>query len=87
MVITAGQVATAVTEVQTVGDSILKEIEVYAPGDAVPAGTAGLILDLASQLASKALAAWSAASGTPITAESVLALLPDQVPVAPPPTS
>lgn len=84
MAVTAGQVSTAITEAQAIGDSILKEIEVYAPGDAVPAGAAGLILDLASQLASKALAAWSAASGTPITAESVLALLPDQTPVAPP---
>jgi hypothetical protein len=87
MAITIGEVTTAITEAQQVGDQVLKAVEGFLPANALPAAMAGTVLDLASQLVVKALTAWSAASGVAITPASVLALLPDQTPVVPPTTS
>lgn len=81
---TAAQVATAVQEGQDVADTILETIEGLNPAVAVPAGAAQTILDLTAQLVQKALAAWSSASGQPITVESVQALLPNPAPLDPP---
>lgn len=82
---TAGDVSTAVTDIQDTGDLILAAVEGVDPGAAVPAEKAGSILDTLSQLAQKALAAWSVASGQPITPESVLLLMPNSTPLTPPP--
>ena len=84
MAITASEVSSAITEVQAISDSILKEIESFAPSLEVPAATAGTIVDLFSQLANLAINAWSNASGTPITVESVQALLPNSTPLTAP---
>lgn len=81
---TAAQVATAVQEGQDVADTILETIEGLNLAAAIPAGAAQTVLDLTAQLVQKALAAWSSASGQPITAESVQALLPNAAPLDPP---
>lgn len=82
--ITAGDVTSVVGEIQAAGDTILTIIEGAAPGVALEAGAAETVLDLIAEMAMKALTAWSAASGIPITAESVLALLPNQTPLTAP---
>lgn len=77
-------VVTVVTDVQVIGDTILEEVGALVPGYAIPAATAEKIVDLLSQLASKAITAWGAASGTPITAETLAALLPNATPLTQP---
>ena len=52
----------------------------------VPAELAGPILAEVGNLVAAALTAWSNASGAPITAESVMALLPDPTPLDQPGT-
>lgn len=81
---TSSDVSTAVSEVQAVGDTILTTLQAVDPGVAIPAATAEVILDLIAELAAKALTAWSNASGTPITVESIQALLPNQTPLSAP---
>ena len=80
MAISGQDVKTTVEEIQAAGDMILSSIETLAPGVAVPAGIAQMLLDLAS----KAVGAWAAASDTPITIEALQALLPNPVPLTPP---
>jgi hypothetical protein len=82
--VTAGQVATDVTAVQQVGNTILSTIEAVDPAIDVPANEASVILTLVASLATAALTAWSNASGTPITVESVTALLPNATPLPTP---
>ena len=82
----AGQISVAISEVQAVGDTILTTLETVDPGVALPAATAEVILDLVAKMAAKALTAWSEASGTPITVESIQALLPNQTPLSAPDT-
>jgi hypothetical protein len=67
MAITSQDVATTVTEIQQAGDLILQEIETFAPSVAVPASVAEMLLDLAA----KAVAAWAAAAGVPVTVENL----------------
>ena len=81
---TIQDVQTLVQEVQSIGDAILQELEAAVPSVDGPAVIAGTALDLIATLAQKALSAWSAASGTPITVESVQALLPNPTPLTPP---
>lgn len=77
-------VVAVVTDVQTIGDEILETLSTFAPGVAVPAEAAQVILDLIAKFASKAISAYSAASGTPITAETLTALLPNISPLSAP---
>lgn len=77
-------VVSVVTDVQVIGDAILEEAGAIVPGAAIPAAAAQKILDLLSQLASKAIVAWGAASSMPITAETIAALLPDPTPLTAP---
>lgn len=77
-------ISSAVTEVQAIGDTILNTIQAVDPGIALPAASAQIILDLIAKLAATALTAWSNASGTPITVESIQALLPNQTPLSAP---
>lgn len=77
-------VVSVVTDVQAIGDAILVEVGSVLPGEEIPAAAAQAVLDLLSQLASKAITAWGAASGTPITPETIAALLPNPTPLTPP---
>lgn len=69
------------TDVQVLADSILEAAGSLVPGAAVPAKTAEEIIDLFAALAQKAIAGWGAASNTPITAETIVALLPNATPL------
>jgi len=80
----ATTIATYVREGQAIGDQILSTVAGVDPGVALPAATAGVVLDLTAQLVVKALTAWATASGTPISAESIIALLPDPAPLTEP---
>lgn len=79
-----GTVTTIVTDVQTLGDAILEEVGALIPGADVPAATAEKVVDLLAQFATKALTAWGAASNTPITPETITALLPNPTPLTQP---
>jgi hypothetical protein len=81
---TAGDVSQGITEVQQTGDLILAAIEGLDPAAEVDAELAGKVLDMSADLAIKAITAWSAASSTPITADSIMALLPNATPLTPP---
>lgn len=81
---TAGSVSTAVTDVQDAADLVLEVLEGLDPALAVPAEAAQKLVDLTGGMLTKALAAFSAASGTPITPESVAALMPNPMPLTPP---
>jgi hypothetical protein len=77
---TAQDVTSTVNEIQAAGDLILQEIQALDPAVSVPANITELLLDLAS----KAVAAWSSASATPVTIENLQTLLPNQTPLSPP---
>lgn len=77
-------VATAITEIQGIGDTVLTTLGEVDPAVELPAAAAEPIVNLLASLASKALTAWSAASSTPITMESVQALMPNATPLTPP---
>jgi hypothetical protein len=77
-------VSTTMTEIQGVADMVLKTIEAVDPAVGVPVATAGAVVDLIASLISKAVTAWSAASNTPITVDTLKALLPDATPLTPP---
>jgi hypothetical protein len=77
---TAGDVANAITEIQQDSSAVMGLVTELDPALEAPIG----IAELLATLAAKALAAWSASSGTPSTAESVAALMPDQTPLSAP---
>ncbi|HXF12239.1 MAG TPA: hypothetical protein VN517_03740 [Terriglobales bacterium] len=77
-------VATAITEGQAIGDEILESIAALAPGVAVPAALAEAILNLLAKYVGKAIVGYNAAAAVPITADSILALLPNQTPLSAP---
>ena len=70
-------VQNTVNEIVADGNAILQTIGELDPAVAVPVATAEGIVAIVTGLITKGLAAWSAASGVPITQASVLALLPD----------
>lgn len=76
----ASEVVTIIQEIEQVAAEILPLVTALDPAVGVPVEIATEIANLAA----KALAAWSAASGTPITVESIQALLPNPVPLTPP---
>jgi hypothetical protein len=80
MGVTVQQVTGTIEEVGTIANEILDTFAGLDPAAALPIGIAETI----EALAIKALKAWSASSGTPITVDSVLALMPDQTPLTPP---
>ena len=80
----AGQLANDVKAVQGVSDAILKQIEELDPAAAVPAAAADLAVTTLGDLVTKALTAWSNASGIPITGASVAALAPNATPLTAP---
>lgn len=81
---TVAEVTSSITAVQAVGDSILAVLETADPALDVPAATAGTILDLLAELVTKALTAYSGASGTPINATTIAALMPNPAPLSEP---
>lgn len=64
-----------------VAEQVLQLLAGLDPEVAVPAEILAAVLPLIEQYLSKALTAWSTASGTPITVESVTALLPNVTPL------
>lgn len=80
---TAATVSTTVTEIGTIADSILQEISAVDPAVAAPAA----IVEMLAGLVTKAIAAYSAASGAPVTVASIEALLPNPEPLSAPITS
>ena len=77
---TAQDVSTTISEIELIAKEILGTVTALDPAITVPVTVAEAL----AELVAKALSAWSAASGTPITADSVLALLPDPTPLTPP---
>jgi hypothetical protein len=77
-------VQNTVTEIEQDAGTVLETIAAVDPAVAIPVATAEGIVSLVGGLITKALLAWSAASGTPITQASVLALLPDNTPLVAP---
>jgi len=73
-----------VTEIQGIADTILATIGAVAPGVALETTAAAGLVDLFSTLATKALAAYSEASGMPINTSTVADLLPNQTPLTSP---
>lgn len=81
---TATEVSGAVSEVQATATTVLAILEAADPGAAPGAQVAENVVTLIGDLVTKALNAWSTAAGTPITVDSVLALLPNQTPLTEP---
>jgi len=80
----AEEIAQYVAEVQAAGNTILYTIGSFAPGTKPTEEQAAVLLNLIADLATKALLAWSAAAGVPITVDSVKGLLPNPTPLTPP---
>lgn len=80
----ATDVASAISEVQAVADLILKLIETDVPPVAGEAAVSQAVLDEIALLLEKALTAYAAASGTPITVDTVMALAPNSTPLSAP---
>lgn len=76
--------ASTVGEVAQIANQILLTIGTLDPAIAPETTAIAGIESLVLELVTKALAAYSAASGIPITVESVTALLPNQEPLTPP---
>lgn len=77
---TASEVAIIIQDIEQIAGQIIPILTALDPAIGVPAEIATEIANLAA----KAVAAWSAASGTAITVESVQALLPNQTSLTPP---
>lgn len=75
-----------ITEIQTASNAVLGVIETVDPEVKVPAEVASATLTLLGTIITAATAAYSKASQTDITVESILALLPNATPL-PAPTS
>lgn len=77
---TASSVLSTIQQIEAIANEILGTVSALDPGAALPVAT----IEAIEGLANTALSAWSASSGTPITVESVQALLPNQEPLSPP---
>jgi hypothetical protein len=81
MAVTAASVASDIQVVQGFSDAILQTISGLDPGVALPAEATEAILATAAQLVTAALTAFSNASGTPINATTIAALMPNPEPL------
>jgi hypothetical protein len=79
-----GTVVSTVTEISGISDTILKSIEALDPAVAPEAAVVDGVVSLLSDLVGKAITAFSAASDTPITADTIAALIPNSTPLTPP---
>lgn len=77
---TVSQVATDVAEIGAIANSILQAASAVDPALEAPAETVALLSDLVT----KAVAAFAKASGQPVTAASIEALMPNATPLTPP---
>ena len=82
---TAAQVTADIAAVESAGDAILAALEGADPAVDIPAETATAVLNLTAGLVTAAVTAWENASGTPITAESIAALMIANTPLPAPP--
>lgn len=76
-----------INDLEAVGGVVTQGVatlEALDPAVAPEAEVAKLAFNIASDLVSKALTAWSNASGQPITVETVTALLPNSTPLTAP---
>ena len=74
------QVADTTNEILVIVDELKGIIESLVPASTAPIELA----EVFAKLATKALAGWSQAAGTPITVENLQALLPNPEPLTPP---
>lgn len=81
---TAAAVSADITAATTVSNTILQTIEALDPAAELPAAEAGTVIDLAASLVTAALNAYSTASGTPINATTIVALMPNATPLSEP---
>ena len=77
---TVAQVLAVMQEVEAASNAILSEVAALDPALELPIG----IVQAIEAMATTALTAWTTASGTPITVESVQALMPNPTPLTPP---
>ena len=77
---TANDVLSIVQEIEAISNEVLDVISSVDPDLGLPVA----VIAQLEALATKAIAAWSAASTTPITVASVTALLPNATPLTPP---
>lgn len=77
---TASSILNIIQEIEQISNTILAEVSAVDPALDLPVAT----IEAIEQLATKALQAWTASSSTPITVESVQALLPNPAPLTPP---
>jgi hypothetical protein len=77
---TAGSVLNVVQEIEQVSNEVLAEISALDPALALPVSAIAAL----EGLANTAISAWASAAGVPVTAASVLALLPNGTPLTPP---
>ena len=82
---TVATVGTDVTAVQGIAQTILDTIEAVDPAVGATVEEAANIVNLLAGLVTAALTALQNATGTPITVESVTALLPNPTPLPEPP--
>lgn len=80
----AQKVTDTVNEIVADANTVLAIIETAEPQVAGEAALAANVLNLLSALVTKALAAYMAASDTPITPETIAALMPNRVPLTTP---
>jgi hypothetical protein len=80
----AQKVADTVNEIVAEANAVLEIIAAVDPQIGGEGLAAGKVAGLLAGLVMKALAAYSAASDTPITPETVAALLPNPEPLSPP---
>jgi hypothetical protein len=81
---TAGAVSTDITSATTIANTILQTIEAVDPAAELPAAEAGTVIDLTADLVTAALTAYGNASGTPINATTIAALMPNPTPLSAP---
>lgn len=80
----AATVSADIASATTIANTILQAIEAVDPAAELPAAEAGTVIDLTASLVTAALAAYSNASGTPINATTIAALMPDPTPLSEP---
>jgi hypothetical protein len=84
--VTIAEFITQMEAIVTDAETAISTAETFIPSQEVNAALniAEAVLPIAEQIVSKALTAWSQASGQAITVASVTALLPDSTPLPPP---
>lgn len=82
---TAAQFIAQMEAIMTLAEQGLGVAAKLDPAADIPLAAIGAIVPVVEQLATAAINGWSQASGTPITVESITALLPNATPLDKPP--